>query len=440
MGRSVLSVLMLALACAALPAAGELQNVELGGSLSITGWYYNYDSIPTTAYIDQFTRLSVRGDFTDNVTAFVEAASYDAWGEDFRSGFLGGGDFRADSTDDVEIYQAYVEARELWGAPLTLRAGRQELAFGSEWLVGDNSDSSPVFGLSFDALRLTLAQDTFSLDLVAAKLAEGMSGFGGDDTDFYMVYFSHTGVEDHVFDAYWMFVRDDAATAAFETDLHTLGLRAAGAFGALDYEVEAAWQTGGVEGLFSACPAGFGTADTDYGAPAAAATVGYTLECPWTPRIFASFAYLGGGDPDRSPFSNDRTLPFNRLFSDVEYTEFLAFTDMTNILFYGVGVEAAPTETVALSLLVSHLEADEAMLGPGGWLTRDEIPTNLGWEAALSAEYQYSDDLGFYFTYAHFFGADGLGGSYVIYNGLFPWQGDGDDDYDVVYLGSTISF
>lgn len=32
----------------------ELQEVRVGGSLSIAGWYYDYDSIETDAYYDQW--------------------------------------------------------------------------------------------------------------------------------------------------------------------------------------------------------------------------------------------------------------------------------------------------------------------------------------------------------------------------------------------------
>ncbi|HPU98239.1 MAG TPA: alginate export family protein, partial [Candidatus Hydrogenedentes bacterium] len=120
----------------------ELQEVWVGGSLSIAGWYYDYDSIETDAYYDQWIRLNAEAKFSENVSAFIEFDSYDVWGEDFRSDYLRGLDLRADSSDDVEVYQAYIEAANLWNTPLRLRVGRQELMFGSEWLIGNNSNAS----------------------------------------------------------------------------------------------------------------------------------------------------------------------------------------------------------------------------------------------------------------------------------------------------------
>jgi len=41
------------MALCATGAFAELQNVEIGGAISIGGWYYNYDSLPSSAYMDQ---------------------------------------------------------------------------------------------------------------------------------------------------------------------------------------------------------------------------------------------------------------------------------------------------------------------------------------------------------------------------------------------------
>lgn len=475
MSRKMLCLLGLALLCAATPALAELNQVEVGGSLRLRFNYINNQlavPAPTIQHgplatlgrpiggpfgpavgslydwddagqdysaVEQRTRLHVKASFTEDVSAFVEFDSYDVWGEDFRSNYLTGADARdGDNAADINLYQAYVDVKGMWGTPLSLRAGRQELAFGSQWLVGPRDFAFLYTGLSFDALRLTYGAETFSVDAIAAKLAEGLGDFGKDDTDLYSVYFSYTGVEDHVFDAYWMFVRDDASATAFEVDLHTLGLRAAGAFGAFDYSAEAAWQLGDADGLPNAF--GTGDADTDYDTPGATAAVGYTFDTVWTPRVYASATWLDGGDPDDSFWSNDRTLPFNRLFSDVDYTSILAFTDMSNVRWYALGVGLAPTEAVGLTLQLAHLEADELAPKTGGLFGTGPSSRQLGWEAMASATYQYSDDLSFALTYAHFFGDDGLEGNNILANGLRPWAGDGDDEYDTVFFNTSLSF
>ncbi|HQN02056.1 MAG TPA: hypothetical protein PLL36_13330, partial [Candidatus Hydrogenedentes bacterium] len=74
-------------------AVAELQNVEIGGSIRIRGNYFNMDSIGDDSFIEQRTRLNVKADFTQEVSAFIELDSYDIWGEDFRSWYLCGNDF-----------------------------------------------------------------------------------------------------------------------------------------------------------------------------------------------------------------------------------------------------------------------------------------------------------------------------------------------------------
>jgi hypothetical protein len=428
-------------------AFAELQNVEVGGSIRIRGNMFNMDdSFADTSFVEQRTRLNVKADFTQEVSAFIEFDYYDVWGEDFRSVYLTGADFRS-GANDVDLYQGYIEARNMWGAPLSMRVGRQELAFGSEWLVGNNDSSAFFTGLSFDALRVTFANDMFTIDGVAAKLVETYSDFGDDDVDLYALYFSYIGIEDITLDAYWMFVRDDQGVIAGviggdEADLHTIGLRGAGVINAFDFEVEAAYQIGDVEGVRSACPVGFGEADVDFDEFAVNAEVGYTFDMAWTPRLFARFAYFGGGDPDESIWSNDRDLPFNRLFSDVEYSEFLdnADTALSNVLVYTLGVEVMPTEAISLKLVGSYLDADEEREARGWWFWRENVDSDLGWEVGLYGTYNYSEDLVFRAGYAHFFGSDGLDCNNVLANGLAPVLGDDDDDYDYLFIETEICF
>jgi hypothetical protein len=420
-------------------AFAELQNVEVGGSIRIRGDYFNLDSLGDSSFIEQRTRLNVKADFTQDVSAFIELDSYDVWGEDFRSWYLCGNDFRGG--DNVDLYQAYIEAKNLWDTPLSVRVGRQELALGNQWLVGTNDTSSLFYGLSFDALRVTYATDLVSIDAIAAKLSETFNDFGDGDVDLYALYGSYLGIEDVTLDAYWMFVRDDQGALAAAilggstVNLHTIGLRGAGVIGGFDFEVEAAYQFGDVDGMPSACPLGFGEADVDYNTLGANAEVGYTFDATCQPRIFAKLAYLGGGDADNSCWSNDRTLPFNRLFSNVQYSEFLddftfANGALSNVIIYGLGVQALVTEAIELKLAASYIQADNDY----------DQGNTVGWEAGLYGEYNYSEDLVVRAGYAHFFGNEALECTPLVWNGLRNWGGDEDDDYDYMFLETEIGF
>lgn len=519
MRKSLIIVAVAALLAVATPALAELQTVQVGGDLRIRANYYrNYIESPTGAglrwpgaflpgrpigtpgnnvispfrwsdkgndlgYVESRMRLNVSADFTDEVAAFIELDSYDIWGEDFRSNYITGQDFRAATADDVEVYQAFIEANEMFGTPLRLRIGRQEMSFGSEWLVGVNDASSGFTGLSFDAVRLTYATDMFSVDAFAAQLFE--SGVAEQDGDvwFYGLYGSYTGIEDISIDAYWMWIRDarsinDTNSIWFVewiedlfglddydvTNLHTIGLRGAGTIGAFDFEAEAAYQFGDADAVGSLFrPFVYGVDNSSFSAWGANLEVGYTLDIAWQPRFFLGGAYLGGED-NRDinfwqwiwPFSKPHaSISFNRLFSNWEYSEFLDATELSNVWLVRGGVSAMPTESLELLLTVSYFEALEEFRSPvyftlGGF----NIPIapvysfwtqgngrNLGWEAALNATYHYTEDLTFEVGYAHFFVGDGLAnGSFSSLNGLGFNGGRRNDDADYLYFESRLSF
>jgi hypothetical protein len=280
--------------------------------------------------------------------------------------------------------------------PLALRVGRQELVFGSQFLLGNNS-SSPYFkGLSFDAIRLSYATDQFKVDAFAAKLAESFQNFGKGDVDLYGVYGSYIGIENVTLDAYWLYVQDSTIVDKY-IDIHTFGLRGAGTLSGFDFDAEVAYQMGKVDGQPSACPFGFGEADVKYGTFGANAELGYTFDMAWQPRVFGKFAYYGGGKPDHSCWSNDRTLPFNRLFSDISYSPFLDNNrNLTNLMFYGLGVQVMPTECVSLKIMGAFLDMDNSTHEMGSY----------GWQACASGTYHYSEDLAFTAGYSHFIGSD----------------------------------
>jgi hypothetical protein len=300
--------------------------------------------------------------------------------------------------------------------------------------MGNNDTASGFNGLSYDALRLTYATDTWSLDAFWAKLAEGSPAddFGDGDVDLYGIYASYTGLEDIVLDGYWLWIHEDDTAPAVgviggsfgplagsEVDLHTIGARIAGTYGAFDFEGELAFQFGDID-----LPAG---SDVDFEGWAIDAEVGYTFDASYQPRIFLGTAFMEG--PDSSDAG------FNRMFSDVEYSEFLANTDLSNFWMVNAGVSMQPTESTELALVLSYFTADEDADMNGDGSSNDD----LGFEIGLYGTYHYSEDLVFNAGYAHFFGDDGLGDSPVMFNGTAPAFTD-DDDLDYLFIETMISF
>jgi len=398
--RISLAILIIAVTVAvAVPAFADLQNVVVGGSVRIRADWFNYgNDANDNAFVEQRTRLNVRADFTDAVSAFIEMDDYEVWGDgDFRSNYLTGVDSRAYTGDDVEVYQAYIEANEMWGTKLKARIGRQEIKLGSGWLVGTNDKNAYFRGLSFDGIRLTYATDQFSVEALWAKLCEQSPLYSDGDIDLYGVYGSYLGIENVTLDAYWLFVRD-ATVARGSRDTHTVGLRGAGKLGAFDFEAEGAYQWIDLDD----------SSNSD--AWAGNLEVGYTFDMDYTPRVFLAGAYFEGSDDD---------APFDRLFSNWEYSMFgseQTDANMTNFWTARGGFSINPTESLKATLAGGYYQLVEDCRGDD----------DLGWEIDASLSYAYTKDLSFEVGYAHFFTGDALG--------------EDTDDFNYFYGETKLSF
>ncbi|MBI4557842.1 MAG: alginate export family protein [Candidatus Hydrogenedentes bacterium] len=451
------------------------------GAVSPFSWDNKSNSLK---FVEQRTRLHVRADFTDDVSAFIEFDSYDWWGEDFRSNYVTGADARAVSGNDVEVYQAYIEANQMWGYPLRLRIGRQELSFGSEWLVGPKEFGPFFSGRSFDGVRLTYAQEPITVDVFASKLAENSPIEEDGDIDFYGVYASCTAVENITFDAYWLYVRDSRSLNDTNfvwpiewvediigvddydpTNLHTVGLRGAGTWGALDFNAEAAYQFGDADQIgFNFKPFLYGDDDADFSAWAATVDVGYTFEMAWQPRVHAGYSYYSGEDNRDisfwdwlNPFDRpEASVSFNRLFSNRMYNGFFDLqNDLSNVHVFRAGANLHPLEKVDLMLDAAYFLADEPFDWPAYvsvgrfrvpiapllsfWTT--ESDDDLGVVTDIVGVYHYSEDLAFMLHWSHLFAGDALeDGNYNNFNGLLFNGGSDNDDGDFFTFETRIKF
>jgi hypothetical protein len=455
---------------AAAPVRADLQHIEVGGSIEIYGVYYSEYFAPrgdvvvwppfwlrgraigpngtatevrpdgrghSLDFFEQRVKLNVRAEFSRDVAAFIEFDSVWESGEGFRSNYLTGQDSRRGAGDNfVSLYQAYVEAEQFLDLPLRLRAGRQELAFGDEWLVGVNNDPDMFAAHTFDALRLTLSGETYSIDAWAALLEE--SGVAEQDGDvwFYGLYGSYHGLQDMEFDAYYMFLRDPRRVAdtnfpwfaeAIEnilglddydpTTLHTAGMRWAGAAGGFDWTAEAAYQWGRAGQLGSGFQLYdlYGDSRARYDHWAGVAEMGYTFGQRYTPRVYVGGGYYGADDRRGisfwdwlNPFDRPKaSTAFNRLFSGQRHTHFLDATGLSNFWFVRGGVQAAMTESLDLELDILYHEVLEPFELPVHFrVGRYRIPIapalpfwtrtgadELGFEVTLRAVYAYSDDV-----------------------------------------------
>ncbi len=528
MRRKTQMLSLFILACfVALPAYAELQNIQVGGELRIRGNYwsntFNSQTQPAfagagvrwpgnwlvgrpigdiiggqaiTSYydwsergadykvIEQRTILRIDADFTNQVAAHVELDSFDVWGEDFRSNWITGADARQNSAeDDVSLYQAYIEVDELFGLPLEARIGRQELVLAGGWLLGNNTCRPEFAGLSYDAIRLTYAGESYSISGFTAKLADAGIAEEDGDTDLMGLYASCSAVENVLFEAYWVWLRDAGMLNDTNlvwwaegvenflglddydpTNLHTIALRASGTLGAFDFDANAAYQFGNADRAgFLFKPFLYGDNEAEYSAWAADAEIGYTFDIAWQPRAFLSGAYFDGEDNRDDVFATffqlgrpESSVSFNRLFSDTLYSPVLDdIGQMSNFWTVKFGVDAHPMESIEAGLYASYFAALATFdlpvyiklgqfrvpVAPGipFWTTASD--EELGWELGLWAAYHYSEDLTFRAGWTHFFTGSGLDtGNFVDFNGLAFNGGLDDADADYLYAETKLRF
>ena len=463
--RSLKTLLAVALVLGTVGAAqAELQNVEVGGSVRIRGNWYNLGGNPffnagaDSAFVEQRTRLNVKADFTDEVSVYIEIDEHGNWGDSFRSNPYTGVD--AAGGANLDLYQSYIQINNAWGLPITTKIGRQEIELGSEWLVGNNDTNSLFTGLSFDGVRSTYTADAFTVDVMSLKLNETFADFGDGDVDLYGIYGSYIGLEDWQFDAYWLYVtesKDDrtdlapVANAVFglgtsDADIHTIGLRGAGTYGAFDLEAEVAYQFGSVDRVSPGFFNFFGDNDLDYDAFAFNLEAGYTFDITWSPRVYLGAAFFEGGDQGKNNgFFNthkNNNLGFNRLFSNWEYSQFFDNTALSNSIIYRAGVSATPTEKISLLLTASYFQADQENEGFNFLWWGDNSDDNMGIEVGLSGDYKYSEDLTLRAGYTHLFTDDGVeDANFVTGNGLTAFLDDNNSsDYDYLFWEAEISF
>ena len=341
----------------------DLQNVQIGGEIQIRGnSFYNLSPDgPAEQFTEQYTAVSVKADFTDDVTANITFDHYGFWGESSRGqGSPGIADFGTDSSS-IDLYEANIVLEDAF-AGVDLKIGRQEVLLGSEFLVGNENTASFFQHQSFDGIRADYGADAWHVSIATLKLVENdaFSTNVDNDVDFNFIYGTYTGIENHTIDAYVMQLRE-GIPGNDNDELLTIGARAAGNFGNFDYELEIATQSGDNPG-------------SDYEGDAVNLEVGYSFDTNMQPRVFAGYTTFSGSDDEEG---------FNRLFSDWEYSEFF-IGSISNMNIMRLGVSANVTEKIGLSGVISDFEIDESA----------GIANNgLGTEIGLYATYQYSEDV-----------------------------------------------
>jgi hypothetical protein len=206
----------------------EAAGVDFGGNARVRGQFK--DKPGKTAVGTVANRFSVDASFspTKEFGFFLQPQFSHTWGQGDDTGARVSG---TDNDPDLSVHQAYMKTD--FSDDFSLTAGRQELSYGDQYIMGRRSWSN--VGQSFDAFKLGVNYGMGWFDVFWSKL-----NVFTDSRDFMGLYNSFDfGEALRAVDLYALYLADyEGATDL----LWTFGLRLASNVGALDYRVEGNYQ------------------------------------------------------------------------------------------------------------------------------------------------------------------------------------------------------
>jgi len=435
MKRILLSVFAVAITAAwSLPTTATASEVTLDGQYRLRGELRNNadfnDSINDHSdFWGQRVRLTANAKATDDTTVKITLQDTRVWGsaQNAQGGpGLTDGTTGANSANSLDLHESYMNVDKVFGAPVSFRAGRQELNYGDQRLIGSFGWSNG--GRSFDALKFVVTNDMVNVDLFASKIND--TQITAKDQDFYGLYATVKAIPSNTVDLYYLTLRDNVSTggagAAIVTNnttatvggpagtgigtaftktqvLNTYGFRLKGGMTGIDYTAEFANQSGQMT-----------TAATKYkiGARAFAAKVGYTLTAPVKIRFGYEYDFASG-DKDNT---DAKIGTFSNLFpTNHDKLGFMDQQAWRNVKAHNLNVKADVTSDISVTAaywIFKLADKRDAWYSAATWnqsqtgaaRTSSQTNTNssVGNEIDLVANYKYNTAVGLELGYGQF--------------------------------------
>ena len=298
--------------------------------------------------------------------------------------------------------------------PLYFRFGRQELLYGAERLVSPLDWGNTR--RTFEGFKLFSHGPEWDVDAFATRPVTRLDpqrDRGDASLTFSGVYATYHGDENHLFDFYWLWNREqNEVLARADGSRHTTGMRwyyerpvknvcdeVCGIWAA---EVEGAYQFGHDNDL--TVQAGFFTAG-----------VGHTWkDLPWTPSLWGYFDWASG---DRDPLDGENNT-FNQLYPlGHKYLGWFDALARQNIIDYNMRLTVKPAKKLTLNAWMHWFEldsADDALYNAAGvpFATnpsgRESV--DVGEELDLTAKYVINPNADVLLGYSWFWNGDFLDG------------------------------
>ncbi|KPJ90315.1 MAG: hypothetical protein AMS18_11315, partial [Gemmatimonas sp. SG8_17] len=220
----------------ALPSVAIAQDITVGGQVRPRFEYRNPLLITggsAESWVSMRTRAHVTAKLDGNVTAFVQVQDVRFWGEESNTVL----DFVADGFD---LHQGYIEVRSDGPTEFSGRAGRQDVAFGGQRLVGTVNWTQQ--GRVFDGLMLGSAGSGFKLDFFGSVIANDLTTTHDNDEYFAAAYGQWKKAGPGTLDLYGLY--NSVPTDSVKTSQVTMGARWWGQQGVIRFRLEGSYQTG----------------------------------------------------------------------------------------------------------------------------------------------------------------------------------------------------
>jgi len=188
----------------------------------------------------------------------------------------------------------------LFEAPLTIKAGRQEINFGNRWLIWEGSARDGSRTEFFDAVRTTwdAKEVTTTFDLIYLNLAQETDAhlpvindvgraINDQDEQAGILYVRNKSLDHTILDGYVIYRNQEGDLASSnDGDTWLVGARIETTFAKRwNFRVEGAPEWGTLNGA-------------DHHAWGVNSLLTYTVGGSWNHKIRAGFEYLSGDDPD----------------------------------------------------------------------------------------------------------------------------------------------
>lgn len=340
-------------------AFAEMTDLKVSGEIRIRNVDVNNydnnsnvaDSGNTTA---QRTRINVDATVNETTKAYIQLQDTRLWGDNAATGAAAQNGNTVSTANNgagnVDVSQAYIQLDQLVGQPLSLRLGRQPLAYGDQRLVGTFEWSN--YSRRFDALKLIYNADAFSVDFWLSNVGEpgALSATGteaggtyqgttanGIDAQFNGLYATLKSViPTSTLDLYLLQKKSVGAVSG--QSFLTYGLRLDGKGAGADWTAEYALQGGDASKT--------ATITKTKKASMYCLKGGYTVANAANLRIGAEYDSASGPDASADDTAFDNLFPTNHPLYGV--TDFGPTNTLTNLKAWSLNVAAKPANGLKL--------------------------------------------------------------------------------------------